>query len=57
VILTRGVNLVLQVPDDTVELVRERCPVVLVLQTEDAVAEYNRRSRAERVVAVIHSTC
>lgn len=31
--------------------------LVLVLQTEDAVAEYNRRVRAARVVAIVHSTC
>jgi ankyrin repeat protein len=57
VILTRGVNLVLEVPERTVERVREAGPEVLVLQTEDAVREYNRRVRTERVVALVHSTC
>jgi len=57
VILTRGVELVLQVPDRTVQFVRDAGPQVLVLQSEAAVAEYNRRVRTERVVAVVHSTC
>jgi hypothetical protein len=48
---------VLQVPDRTVEQVRAAGPQVLVLQTEEAVAEYNRRVRTELVVALVHSTC
>jgi len=57
VILTRGVDLVLQVPEPTIEFVRAAGPLVLVLQTEEAVAEYNRRAVNERVVALVHSTC
>jgi len=57
VILTRGVELALQVPDRTVQFVQNAGPSVLVLQTEAAVAEYNRRVRTERVVAIVHSTC
>ena len=57
VILTRGIQLVLQVPERTIEFVRATGALVLVLQSEDAVTEYNRRARAERVVAIVHSTC
>ena len=57
VILTRGVQLVLQVPEATVAYARASGAEVLVLQSEDAVAEYNRRARREPVVALIHSTC
>jgi len=57
VILTRGVDLVLQVPQATIDYVREHGPEVVVLQSEQAVAEYNRRIATERVVALVHSTC
>jgi hypothetical protein len=57
VILARGVDLVLQVPQATIDYVRARVPTVLVLQSEAAVAEYNRRIATERVVALVHSTC
>lgn len=57
VILSRGVDLVLQVPPATIDFAREHAATVLVLQSEQAVAEYNRRIATERVVALIHSTC
>lgn len=58
VILSRGVNCVLQVPTDTIEAVQATGTLVLVLQTDEAVAEYNRRAHAgARVVALVHSTC
>ena len=57
VILSRGVELVLEVPEATVEFARASARTVLVLQSEQAVAEYNRRVATERVVALIHSTC
>lgn len=57
VILSRGVDLVLQVPRATVDFARSYAANVLVLQSEQAVAEYNRRVASERVVALIHSTC
>jgi hypothetical protein len=57
VILSRGVDLVLQVPQATVVFARRHAKTVLVLQSEQAVAEYNRRIAVERVVALIHSTC
>ena len=57
VILSRGVDLVLQVPQATIDFARSHAARVLVLQSEQAVAEYNRRITSERVVALIHSTC
>jgi hypothetical protein len=57
VILSRGVDLVLQVPQATIRHARAHASTVLVLQSEQAVAEYNRRIAHERVVALIHSTC
>jgi hypothetical protein len=57
VILSRGVDLVLQVPQATIDHARAHAKTVLVLQSEEAVAEYNRRIAHERVVALIHSTC
>src|SRR5215475_12734197 len=50
VILSRGVDLVLQVPQATVDFARAHAREVLVLQSEQAVAEYNRRVANERVV-------
>ena len=57
VILSRGVELVLQVPQATIDFARAHAATVLVLQSEQAVAEYNRRIATERVVALLHSTC
>ena len=57
VILSRGVDLVLQVPQATIDFARSHAATVLVLQSEQAVAEYNRRIANERVVALVHSTC
>jgi hypothetical protein len=57
VILSRGIDLVLQVPQATIDFARAHAPTVLVLQSEAAVEEYNRRIAGERVVALIHSTC
>lgn len=57
IILSRGVDLVLQVSQATIDFARACTPRVLVLQSEQAVAEYNKRVATERVVALIHSTC
>jgi hypothetical protein len=58
VILSRGVDLVLQVPQATIDFARSHAATVMALQSEQAVAEYNRRvAAAERVIALIHSTC
>lgn len=62
VLLSRGVDRMLQVPDATVAFLRERGVEVEVLQSEDAVARYNQLAasplaRERRVAALIHSTC
>lgn len=57
VILSRGVDLVLRVPQQTIDFVRGHVREVLVLQSEEAIGEYNKRIRNERVVALVHSTC
>ncbi|MDB4956973.1 MAG: hypothetical protein JWO36_4542 [Myxococcales bacterium] len=57
IIFSRGVDLVLQVSQRTIDFAREHAADVLVLQSEAAVAEYNRRVPNERVIALIHSTC
>jgi hypothetical protein len=57
IILSRGVDLVLQVPQATIDFARSHAGTVLVLQSEQAVTEYNRRIAIERVIALIHSTC
>jgi hypothetical protein len=57
VILSRGVDLVLQVPTTTIDFARKYAANVLVLQSEQAIAEYNRLIASERVIALVHSTC
>jgi hypothetical protein len=57
VILSRGMDLVLQVPQETIDAIRARGPEVIVLQSQKAVADYNERCVQEPVVALIHSTC
>ena len=57
VILSRGVDLILQVPRSTVDFARSHAATVLVLQSEEAAGEYNRRIAKERVIALLHSTC
>ncbi len=57
IILSRGVDLVLQVPQATIDYAKAHARTVPVLQSEQAVAEYNRRVATERAVALIHSTC
>jgi hypothetical protein len=58
VVLSRGVQLVLQVMPQTVALLRAGGIEVEVLQTEAAVATYNRLvAEGRRVGALIHSTC
>src|SRR5437764_581819 len=42
VILSRGVDLVLQVPQATIDFAQSHAASVLVLQSEQAVTEYNR---------------
>ena len=57
IILSRGVDLALQVPQATIDDAKAHARTVLVMQSEQAVTEYNKRIASERVVALIHSTC
>lgn len=58
VILSRGVQEHLQVPQATVAFLRAKGIAVEVLQTELATARYNELcERSEAVAALIHSTC
>jgi hypothetical protein len=57
VILSRGMDLVLQVPAATVEWLERQGIRVEVLQSREAVARYNDLCAHEAVGALIHSTC
>jgi hypothetical protein len=58
IVLSRGVDLVLQVPRSTIDALAGRGLEVHVLQSEEAVELYNRLAEAgARVAALIHSTC
>ena len=57
-VLSRGMDLVLQVPAETVAVLEERGVEVIVAETREAVARFNELVRAgRRVGALIHSTC
>ena len=57
VVLSRGMELALNVPRGTIDAIRARGPEVIVLPSQQAVVEYNERRLREPVVALIHSTC
>jgi hypothetical protein len=57
VVLSRGVQLRLQVQPRTLSLLQARGVDVYVLQTDEAVARYNALAATCRVGALIHSTC
>ena len=57
IVLSRGINERLQVMEETLELLEQQGVEVHVLQTEEAVATYNRLREGEAVGALIHSTC
>jgi hypothetical protein len=56
-VLSRGMELALQVQADTLELIRSQGLRVHVLETQDAVTLYNELIRTQRVGALFHSTC
>uniref|UniRef100_T1E749 Mth938 domain-containing protein n=1 Tax=Crotalus horridus TaxID=35024 RepID=T1E749_CROHD len=57
-VIGRGMSEALQVPPATVEYLRKHGIDVMVLQTEQAVKEYNiLASQGVRVGGVFHSTC
>ena len=57
VVLTRGMQLVLQTCAETLELLSERNVLVHVEETKAAVELYNRLAATERVGGLFHSTC
>jgi hypothetical protein len=57
IVLSRGMDLVLQVPAATVSWLEQRGVRVEVLESRLAVARYNELRDAEAVGALIHSTC
>ncbi|XP_013382968.1 mth938 domain-containing protein-like [Lingula anatina] len=58
IVISRGMQSVLQVPQTTVDYVKNNHANVIVRPTEEAVKEYNRMAAAgKRVGAVFHSTC
>lgn len=56
-VLSRGVHCRLCVPAELVAELEARGCVVHVLQTDEAVAAYNRLAASEPVGALLHSTC
>ncbi|XP_050934944.1 mth938 domain-containing protein isoform X1 [Lates calcarifer] len=57
-VIGRGMSEALQVPSSTVDFVKQKGVDVRVLQTEKAVAEYNKlASQGAKVGGVFHSTC
>lgn len=58
VILTRGIDLVLQVPQETIDYAKQQGKEVHVGQTEDMVKLYNELvEQGKKVGGVFHSTC
>ena len=57
VILSRGRQGALKVPQSTIDAISENGVQVEVLGTAEAIREYNRRAASEPVGALIHSTC
>ena len=56
-VLSRGVDQVLEVPEATVDALRARGVEVHVAATPDAIDLYNRLCARRRVAALLHSTC
>jgi hypothetical protein len=57
IVLTRGMQLVLQTMPETLDMLRQRGVPVHVLETREAVALYNRLAESESVGGLFHSTC
>ena len=57
VVLSRGMDLVLQTCPETLELLRERGVPVHVEETRAAVALYNQLGESQPVGGLFHSTC
>jgi len=57
IVLSRGMDLVLQTCPETLELLRGSGITVHVIETQAAVALYNRLAEAHGVGGLFHSTC
>jgi len=58
IILTRGMDEVLQVPQVTIDYVKDNNKIVHVLRTQDAVILFNQLSKeGKKVAGLFHSTC
>jgi len=57
IVLTRGMELVLQTCPETIALLEERGVVVHVEETRAGVELYNRLAVSQRVGGLFHSTC
>ena len=57
IVLTRGMELVLQTCPETIALLEERGVKVHVEETRAAVELYNRLAVSQRVGGLFHSTC
>lgn len=57
IVLSRGVDRVLLVPEATVDALRARGVEVLVAPTPEAIGLYNQLCGSRRVGALLHSTC
>lgn len=57
IIIGSGQDGVLRVPAEVEEAVRKKGIGLVVLETPEAIKEYNRLSATKRVNALIHTTC
>ena len=55
--LSRGMDLQLQVMPETLAYLADRGVAVHVLETREAVSLYNSLAQTHRVAALLHSTC
>lgn len=57
IILSKGVNERLQTKDETRQMLEDRKLKYRILQTEEAISQYNELAETKKVGALIHSTC
>lgn len=57
IIIGTGQSGVLEVPKEIVRAIRQRSIELIVMETPDAIQEYNELSKTKRVNALIHTTC
>lgn len=57
IIIGSGQNGVLIVPEDVKYMIKKQKIKLIVLETPEAIDEYNKLSKTKRVNALIHTTC